>query len=170
MRSLLELPAARRCELEVRSVLVAGRPALGAAAGFRLVDPDLGLVPCAEARLEAVLGALPSSVAAPALAAERIRRDFRRLTLRGCNTPCSDALSSAEVASLSSSSLEPSSAPSMTRLALATAVRTDERTRRLRSCLRAADRMRLRAELVFAMISRLMVEGPVNPGQIGTDT
>jgi len=58
----------------------------------------------------------------------------------------------------------------MTCLARATAVRTEDRTRRLRSCFRAADRMRLRAELVFAMISRLVVEAPVDLGQMGADT
>lgn len=150
--------------------MVAGRPALGVAAALRVVAPDLGLVPCADARLVAALGALIAAVSwTSARLAERISRDLRRLTLRACNTPCSDALSRAEVASFSNSAAEPSSTPSMTCLARATAVRTDERTRRLRSCFRAADRMRLRAELVFAMLSRLVVGAPADPGQIDAD-
>lgn len=165
MGSLLALPAARRWELEVRSVLVAGRLVRGAAA-LRVVAPALaalGLVPWAEARLPAGLAAFTGALSALSdLKAERISRDLRRLTLRGCRMPCSEALSSADVANFSSSSAVPSSAPSMTRRARATAVRTDERTRRLRSCLRAADRMRLRAELVFAMLSRLAVEATDN--------
>jgi len=161
----------------VRSVLVAGRLALGAAAALRVAAPDLGLVPClglvpwADARLVAAFGAWVASLSrTSAWAAERISRDLRRLTFRGCRTPCSEALSRAEVASFSSATVDPSSAPSITRRALVTAVRTEDRTRRLRSCLRAADRMRLRAELVFAMLSRLMGGTTDNPGQVGTDS
>ena len=92
------LPAARRCELEVRSVLVAGLPVLGAAAAFRVVAPALalGLVPCAEARLATVFGVFTAAVPkVSALAAERMSRDLRRLTLRRWRMPCSAALSRA---------------------------------------------------------------------------
>ena len=131
----------------VRSVLVR----LLAGAAFLVPAADLGAL-VATLRFGAA-SAGGAACSALALAASFISRDLRRLALRLCSTPCSAALSSAEVATRTISSVPSGASCSTERRALATAVRTAERTLRFCSCLRRAERMRLRAELLLANFS-----------------